>query len=362
MKIGIVMFQNMRYAPFLKMYEEILRSVPGVEYDVLYFDRDRSLQETKRRPYIALPWYGKGTLAAPKYEKALNFLLYARNAKRTIQKNRYDFLIVLTTFPAVLLSGFLTKRYPGRYLVDIRDYTQEHFGPYYRMESKVLAGAAMRAISSPGFVNFLPPAEYCVCHNFTMEESVTACPAFTKAAGEKVVISYIGSISYETQCKQLIDLVEKDDRFIFRFYGNEANGTEVSEYVRRVHNDRIQMMGAFSPGDRPAIYGASDLVFNCYGNESPLVKYAISNKYYDGAIYKKPLLVSPGTAMAEYAGPYAYALDLGKVRSLDGLWDWYWALDTEKFAQYAQQVIQTARQENELFCQKVRACLKTESR
>ena len=167
------------------MYEEILRSVPGVEYDVLYFDRDRSLQETKRWPYIALPWYGKGTLAAPKYEKALNFLLYARNAKRTIQKNRYDFLIVLTTFPAVLLSGFLTKRYPGRYLVDIRGYTQEHFGPYYRMESKVLAGAAMRAISSPGFVNFLPPAEYCVCHNFTMEESVTACPAFTKAAGKR---------------------------------------------------------------------------------------------------------------------------------------------------------------------------------
>ena len=66
------------------MYEEILRSVPGVEYDVLYFDRDRSLQETKRRPYIALPWYGKGTLAAPKYEKALNFC-----CMRAMQNARY---------------------------------------------------------------------------------------------------------------------------------------------------------------------------------------------------------------------------------------------------------------------------------
>lgn len=185
MKIGIVMFQNMRYAPFLKMYEEILRSVPGVEYDVLYFDRDRSLQETKRRPYIALPWYGKGTLAAPKYEKALNFLLYARNAKRTIQKNQYDFLIVLTTFPAVLLSGFLTKRYPGRYLVDIRGYTQEHFGPYYSMESKVLAGAAMRAISSPGFVNFLPPAEYCVCTTLLWKKASPLARRLRKRQGKR---------------------------------------------------------------------------------------------------------------------------------------------------------------------------------
>ena len=73
-------------------------------------------------------------------------------------------------------------------------------------------------------------------------------PGVYESGREKVVISYIGSISNETQCKQLIDLVEKDDRFIFRFYGNEANGTEVSEYVRRVHNDRIQMMGAFPRG------------------------------------------------------------------------------------------------------------------
>ena len=42
-RVGILMFQNMRYAPFLRMYENLLESMNSVEYDVIYYDRDRTL-------------------------------------------------------------------------------------------------------------------------------------------------------------------------------------------------------------------------------------------------------------------------------------------------------------------------------
>lgn len=81
------------------------------------------------------------------------------------------------------------------------------------------------------------------------------------------------------------------------------------------------MMGPFMPKDKPEIYKNSDLIFNCYGNDRLLVKYAISNKYYDGAIYRKPLLVSPNTSMAELSGDCAFALDLESSRGLEELYN-----------------------------------------
>lgn len=357
-RVGILMFQNMRYAPFLKMYEKLLKEMKNVEYDVIYYERDRSLDEIKDDNHIALPWHGKGTLAAPKYEKMANFLFYAKDAKKLLKQKKYDFIIVLTSFPAVLLSNYLSKNYAGRFLVDIRDYTQESFKPYFMLEEKAFSKAAMCVISSPGFVNFLPKMKYYNCHNIDISAGSADMPEFIKAEGRRIILSYIGSISYETQCKQLIDLVKADERFEFHLYGNEANGTEVSEYVAQINNPRIKMMGAFTPVDKDRIYADSDLVFNCYGNERMLVKYAISNKYYDGALYRKPLLVSPKTSMADFSGEFAYALDLGNITDLNGLYQWYQALDGEAYTKFANELVENAIEENRVLLEKIGKSIK----
>lgn len=356
-RVGVLLFQNMRYAPFLKMYEKILKEMKNIEYDVIYYERDKSLEEIKDLHHIAIQWHGKGTLAAPKYEKMINFLFYAKDVKKLLKQKKYNFIIVLTSFPAVLLADYLIRDYTGRFLVDIRDYTQESVKLYFKLEERVFSKAAIRVISSPGFVNFLPKLKYYNCHNMDSNVEKIEKPRFVKAKGRRIILSYIGTISYETQCKQLIDLVVKDDRFEFHFYGNEANGTEVSDYVGRINNSRIKMMGAFSPIDKPRIYSNSDLVFNCYGNEKMLVKYAISNKYYDSAIFRKPLLVSPKTSMAEFSGKFAYMLDLDNITSLDDLWNWYQMLDESEYECFANKIINLASEENTIFQRKVIECL-----
>lgn len=351
------MFQNMRYAPFLKMYENLLSSMSDVEYDVIYYNRDRSLGEVQDSHHLALPWHGKGTLAAAKIEKMANFVFYARDARKLLSKNKYDFVIVLTSFPAVLLANYLTNYYKGRYLIDIRDYTQEKFKPYFELESKAFSNAAMCVISSPGFVNFLPKEQYYNCHNIDANAATIERPPFSKTCDGRIIISYIGSISYETQCKQLIDLVVQDEQFEFHLYGNEANGTEVSEYVLEKKCPRVKMMGPFMPKDKPEIYKNSDLIFNCYGNDRLLVKYAISNKYYDGAIYRKPLLVSPNTSMAELSGDCAFALDLEGSSDLEGLHQWYENLDENKYVCFADRLLENAIMENEKLLTAIEACI-----
>lgn len=348
-RVGILMFQNMRYAPFLKLYEDILGSMLDVSYDVIYFERDSSLGEIKDENHIAIDWLGKGTLSAPGYERLINFGLYSSKVKRILKRNKYNFLIILTTFPAVLLGGYLSKYYNNRYLVDIRDYTHEGFAPYFKLETQVLRNAAMRVISSPGFVNFLPRGEYVICHNLDARTNVNERLAFSKAKNRPIVISYIGTISYKALCMKLISLVEKDERFEFHFYGNEADGTEIGDYVRELNCSRIRAFGPFCTEQKRNIYSNSDMVFNCYGNDSSLVKYALSNKYYDGALYRRPLLVSPNTSMAEHSGEFAYALDLDSVVNLDSLFEWYIGIDEVKYLQYSDKVLQEAMIENQHF-------------
>lgn len=352
-KVGVVFFHNLRYAPFIKYYTDILDSMDDVDYEVVYYNRDRSLNEPKNGKYIPIPWIGKGTNAASKMEKAFNFAFWKVYANRLIRKKQYDFVIVIMTTAAVLLEKTLVHQYEGKFIFDIRDYTQEHIKWFFEAEKQLVSSARLNVISSPGFKKFLPKGNYEICHNFARENEVKVPQKYVRKTKLPIQISYIGSISYENQCIELMKLVDRDERFTFMFYGNENTSHRVSSEVRKLGNPRIQMMGPFLPKEKEEIYRKSALVFNCYGNEQPLVLYAISNKHYDGALYRVPVLNSPKTIMAELAGKNGYALDLGNIDNLDGLYDWYMKLDEQAYDKFADNVIQKALTENQKTKEKI---------
>ena len=346
MKVAVLLYQNMRHAPFFKFYEHILQSMNNVDYDVLYLDRHPELREPKDAHHIAIPWIGTDD---HKYLlKMLTGISYAVQVRRIIALGQYDFIIVLTTMPGVLLSGFLSKHYHNKYIVDIRDYTKEHFSLYYKAEKKLVDNSALNVISSPDYSLFLPASEYHVCHNLNIEDSNSENRIFKKADNKHIVIAYIGNIQYAEYCQQLIDLVNKDDRFEFHFYGSEGGNQVVTNFVNYLHNPRIVMEGSFRPGEKPSIFARSDLIFNCYGNNNNIVKYAISNKYYDAACYRRPLLVSPDTTMARLTGKFAFSLDLQNCCNLNELYLWYCGIDNLSFDNYCKSVVDNANLENSI--------------
>ncbi len=341
-KIGIVLFSNLRYSPYLKFYTDAISRLKDAEYKVIYFDRYKDLNEVKDEQFLSVSWIGTRGNDSSKVLKFVNFQRFKRRAIAIIKREKFDFLIVVPTMPGILLANFLSSKYAGRYISDVRDYTYEHVKSFFKIETKVLKNAAVRVISSPGFRTFLPEAEYHLCHNIAGGYDA---PVSVNNETQPIVISYIGSIGYPEQCKRLIDLVRSDPRFEFHFYGNDESGI-ITDYVNELYCNRVLMKGPFVPSDKPRIYEQSNLVFNCYGNDRPLVKYAISNKYYDGALYRRPLLVSPNTIMQEVSGDYAYALDLEKTTNLNTLFDWYRSLDAGKYDAFASDVVQRSMQEN----------------
>lgn len=359
MNVAIILFQNMRHAPFLNFYKNILEEIDGLTYDILYVDRHPELNEPKDEHHYAIPW--------PEWSgikryigKSVGCLNFCFRVNRILKQKNYDRLIILTTMPAVILQPTLCKKFRNRYVVDIRDYTRENIRFFWKREEKAVKESAANVISSPAFVSFLPKAKYLLCHNLNIDpqDKSYGTRHFARKKKNPIVISYVGLIQYAGQCKRLIDLVKEDQRFEMRFYGTEGGTQEVLSYVREKKCDRVISMGVFKPEDKCVIYGESDLIFNCYGNDSLLVKCLVSNKHYDGAQFMKPLIVSPGTVMAELGGKNAYSLDLDHVTTLDGLYEWYQNLDEKEYEEHAKAVIDDALKTNQQTARQLKILLK----
>ena len=63
------------------------------------------------------------------------------------------------------------KKYKGKYIVDIRDFTLENIPFYRKAEQTVVKNSYSTVISSRGYKEFLPDYDYKVVHNYTEVDS-----------------------------------------------------------------------------------------------------------------------------------------------------------------------------------------------
>lgn len=325
MRIGIVSAAGLRLTPFAFYYIGILDEL-GLDYEVIVPDRYEGVGEGYSGELSVLPWN-------PRAHTVLNYLRYAGAVKKKVA-GRYDLLIILTMQMGVFCCSWLEKYYHGRYILDIRDYTHENIPPYFAREKRAVQASALNVVSSMRFQTFLPQGEYLPCHNFTtpLESSPFR---FQKAEGQ-IVIGYVGSVAYEEQCRRLMEMVNRDERFAFHFYGSGPSEAALRAYGEELGCPRIRFFGAYKGAEKGKIVQKVDILFNIYGRGTPLLDTALSNKLYDALYYRKPLLTSPGTFMEEMGGELAFSLDLETSTALDRLWDWYQALDPERTDAFAE--------------------------
>ncbi len=326
MKVSIIAFSDIKKCPYINPYASFCKD-NSLDFEVVYFNRSGE-EQSADYPLVEVKW----NKSAKKWK---NFLSFRKTVIKHLKSTKPDFIIVLTTMPAVLLGGYLRKHYKGRYLVDVRDYTYERFLPYYWIEKRAIKNSAMTVISSPGFKNFLPEGDYVLCHNANPLYREKSENVFKPREDKGLTIAYVGTISYKSNCRKLIDLVLKDERFNLYFYGDENGEKQITDYTASLGCDRIKAFGAYAPSEKIDIMRSVDILFNIYGNGTALVKYALSNKLYDSFYMQLPLLTSPKTSMSEEAGAYSFDLDLDKADSLDALYDWYYSIDGEAFKEYA---------------------------
>ena len=336
MKIGIISASNIRYSPYIFYYTKILDSC-SIDYELIFANQEQVVDEFNKES-VCVDWNFKNP-------RSVEYWIYARKVIRIIMKKKYDGLIVLTSIMATYLSLFLKNNYKNRYIVDIRDYTHENIKPYFALEKIGVNNSALNIISSPKFRTFLPSGNYYVCHNINFDV-IENNKKWKKPDKNKIRIGYIGAVIYKTQCKALIDLVFKDERFELHIYGFEPGDDSVKQIVQDIDSNRITYHGSYAPEEKSKIIESVDILFNTYGNGCPLLDTALSNKLYDAMYYKKLLLTSKETYMEEVGGKIAFSIDYAETKNLDALFEWVVNLDESEVQKFQDMLMRRFVEEN----------------
>ena len=351
MKIGIVGFCNLYAIPYMNMYTDPIKKSKH-DFEVIYWNR-KNIEEVVDYPVHI--YNEEIDDAQPKYLKFLQMYKFSSYVTKIIKKNKYDFLIILTTIPSVLLRNTL-KQYKKKYIVDIRDYSYEHIFLYRKMLKGVLENSTLNVVSSPDFIDYLPYKNAYVCHNISFDDSI-----INREKHEKVIIGFVGGVRYSDECIKFIQKIQNDDRFEFRFYGSGVGEIKIKSYCLMNNIENVLFFGAYLPEEKKGKYESIDIVYNAYGNDSKHVKLALSNKLYDAAWYGLPIIVNKYTAMAKYSEGISFEIDDDDFLS-DNLWNWYKNIDPKEFQKKAHEIIQKSLNENTLLSNKLKELFPIESK
>ena len=308
MKACIVTYDEYINIPYVKDYEALLRE-NGIQFDIILWNRSekRGADGFSGDKAFVFNWRTKQS----KFSKLLPFYLWRKSVIKILHENCYDFLIICTTMPGVLIVDILTKLYNGKYLIDIRDYTYEFFWPYRDAVKKTILSSGITLISSRGFLEWLPCGgieRYVITNNITNTDPAASC----KIARDKspLVIGFVGGIRYYDVNKKIVDAFANNALFSLLYVGKKHPGCDLAEYCERHGISNVSFLPPYNNEDKRRIYESVDIINCIYGDDNLEVRTSVSNKLYDCALYKTPILVSKNTYISKIVEEYNLGLSV----------------------------------------------------
>lgn len=291
--IGIIFISDIKYCPYLDKYTQILNS-QNQEFEVLFWHREKS---DRYYPSNFISYnYESEKNRLPIY-KSFDFLRYRNWLIKEIRQKKYKKVIILSTLSGMIISGILLKEFKNKYILDIRDYSYEKNPLFFNIEKKVIENSYFTCISSSGFKEFLPKDKpYITVHNFNKNEIEHKKVFRKKDKGETLKLVFIGGVRYFEHQKKIIDKLKNDERFEMVYHGSGTELDSFIEYCKETHVNNIVFTGEYDNKNKHELLENADILNNSYKTKKFIeVKYAISNKYYDGLIYGIPQLIETKT-------------------------------------------------------------------
>ncbi|RIO55501.1 capsular biosynthesis protein, partial [Staphylococcus hominis] len=94
-----------------------------------------------------------------KLKKIWYYYSFKSFASKILKKNNYDFIIVWGSYTGQLFKEILIKKYPGKYILNIRDYFYEKNWLIKKRMKKLVEMSKFTTLSSEGFLKFLPKSQ-----------------------------------------------------------------------------------------------------------------------------------------------------------------------------------------------------------
>lgn len=348
--VGLIFCGDLKYCPYIKRYVERLE-MSKVDYTVYFWNRSGfGLNLADNYKYYA----SASALAKSKIGKLIDFYKFRKWLLDILERDDPSRVIVLSTLTGVLIGK---KLYGGKrpYIFDIRDYSYEYIKPFYSVEKKVIENSEFTAISSKGFESFLPEHNYVIAHNFNRRD-IIGNVAFRKHDG-KLQFVWNGVIRYFEFQKQYLDALKNDDRFEIVFHGDGPELELYRSYCQENGFNNAIFTGSYNNVNKAELLATADILNNCYGytqNAGNKLKYAISNRFYDGMIYHIPQLVEQDGYKPRWAKESGIGTSIVADDTLaDTLYQYYMSIDAEKFDTDCEKTLEKVINEDDRYIQRI---------
>ena len=297
MKVLIFDSTVLEQAPYLKYYERELIA-RDIAYNICTWDKYNDSPTTKDGVVITI--HSKWHLGKRKY---LDFISVSYKLKRIIEDGHYTHLVIVNTILAMLLRNVLLKHFKNRYVLDIRDYKCETLPGYQFFLKEIIDNSFFTTISSDGFRKFLPQSSKIISnHNITNLKSAFKLPSLCENKAH-VNIGFFGYIRYKCENEILIRKLGGNNRFSLFYRGIYSESCRIDR-EQNLKYDNVTYGGPFKNADKPELYKCVDMIHSIYGNEELATSALLPNRLYDAVIFKKPLLASPHTYLAQVVETY----------------------------------------------------------
>lgn len=338
--ITLVFCGDLKYCPYIKRYIERLDEKKA-DYEVLFWNRGNfTLDLPENYFYYDSP----SDQALGKVRKLFDFYGFKKWVDKHIASHKCDGIIFLSTLTAIMLSDDLDK-FKDNFIFDIRDYSYEHIGFFRKIEEKAIRNSFFTSISSKGFKSFLPEYDYVIAHNFNRCE-IPEAPRFIK---KEVPLRLVwnGTVRYFDFQKKYLDALKNDERFELVYHGSGTDLEKYREYCEKNDIKNVLFTGPYDNREKENLLKDAAILNNCYGaKNSDKVKHAVSNRFYDGLIYRIPQLVETGSFKAGFVQKTGTGIALDAADGFaDKLYSYYMSINEKEFEAACENVL------NEVICE-----------
>lgn len=300
------------YAPYVRIYTRIL-DANDVKYAIISWNREGD-DPPEGFQYNERCENKHGSAGFSAYRGYIKFI------KKTIKEQDFNRIVVFGPQMTCLLSSFLLRKFRKRFMIDYRDLSIEQKIGFKQLFALMLKYSRINVISSPGFKRCLPKRDYYLSHNFnanTVRESLLNSSresSFNTQNGVDVLT--IGAIRDYSSNIEVEKALANQEGFSLRFVGRGQKAVEqLKSYCNEVNAKNVYFVDSY---DKPeeAGYVKSTTFMNIFYPRIITHDTALSNRFYNSLIYRRPMIVTKDTCQGDYAEKYNIGLAINDCDNL----------------------------------------------
>lgn len=296
-KVALIIPGSLWYAPYVRIYTRILDK-EKIDYSIISWNREGD-DMPEGFQYNVRCGNGHGSAGLSAYKGYIKFI------KRTIKDQGFNRIIVFGPQMTCLLSTYLLLHFRHRFMIDYRDLSIEQKPGFKQLFGLMLKFSCANVISSPGFKRCLPKSNYYLSHNFDecavreALEDKSQDSSFHTENGIDVLT--IGAIRDFTSNIEVTKALANQKGFSLRFVGRGQGTVErIQAYCDEVKASNVSFVGAYNKPEEAGF--VKDCTFmNIFYPRIITHDTALSNRFYNSLIYRKPMIVTKDTIQGDYA-------------------------------------------------------------